>query len=145
MSRRPVLGWGPRPPRPPAAPPSPSPPDPPGGLSSLLSQADHLLTTAGHSVSGQLPSSPQGSPSLVDLLARLHAQESVRDTRSTHLNLASNLLGRLNASNPLTKLVVTLHPGDEGYTLSLSTQQHETELVRFSYEDTHVLDSVGSE
>ena len=64
---------------------------------------------------------------------------------STHLNLASNLLSRLNASNPLTKLVVTLYPGDEGYTLSLSTQQHETELVRFSYEDTHVLDSVDSE
>jgi len=61
------------------------------------------------------------------------------------LNLASNLLSRLNASNPLTKLVVTLYPGDEGYTLSLSTQQQETELVRFSYEDTHVLDSVDNE
>lgn len=61
------------------------------------------------------------------------------------MNLASNLLSRLNASNPLTKLVVTLYPGDEGYTLSLSTQQQETELVRFSYEDTHVLDSVDNE
>ena len=59
--------------------------------------------------------------------------------------MASNLLSRLNASNPLTKLVVTLYPGDEGYTLSLSTQQQETELVRFSYEDTHVLDSVDNE
>jgi len=145
MSRRPASGWGPRPPRPPAAPPSPpSPPDPPGGLSALLSQADHLLSEAAHSVNCQ--STPQqASPSLDELLARLHAQESVRDTRSTHLNLASNLLSRLNASNPLTKLVVTLYPGDEGYTLSLSTQQHETELVRFSYEDTHVLDSVDSE
>ena len=61
------------------------------------------------------------------------------------MNLASNLLSRLNASTPLTKLVVTLYPGDEGYTLSLSSQQQETELVRFSYEDTHVLDSVDSE
>jgi len=61
------------------------------------------------------------------------------------LNLASNLLSRLNSTHPLTKLVVTLYPGDEGYTLSLSSQQQETELVRFSYEDTHVLDSVDNE
>ena len=81
MSRRPVLGWGPRPPRPPAAPPSPpSPPDPPGGLSSLLSQADQLLLAASHSVPDP-PSSSQGPPNLEELLARLHAQESVRDTR----------------------------------------------------------------
>ena len=64
---------------------------------------------------------------------------------STHLNLASNLLNRLNATNPLTRLVVTLYPGDEGYTLSLATAHQETELVRFTYEDMAVLDSVDSE
>ena len=80
MSRRPVLGWGPRPPRPPAAPPSPpSPPEPPGGISSLLAQADHLLIAASNSVSGQTSHSQGGS--LDDILARLHAQEAVRDTR----------------------------------------------------------------
>ena len=68
-------------------------------LSSLLARADQLLTAA------SLGCSPAGGAgagggaggeelSLEDRLVRLHASESVRDTRATHLNLASNLLDR---------------------------------------------------
>ena len=116
MSRRPAAaagGWGPRPPRPPAHPPSPPPtrwaasfiflrtwlkfsPDSSGPLCSLLARADHLLSTASLGAAGSsLPSgADEGELSLEERLLKLHAQEAVRDTRATHLNLASNLLDR---------------------------------------------------
>ena len=68
-----------------------------GPLSSLLARADHLLSTAslGAAGSSSLPSgAEEGELSLEERLLKLHAQEAVRDTRATHLNLASNLLDR---------------------------------------------------
>ena len=68
-----------------------------GPLCSLLARADHLLSTASLGAAGSsLPSSAaeDGELSLEERLLKLHAQEAVRDTRATHLNLASNLLDR---------------------------------------------------
>ena len=161
MSRKPSLGWGPGGagharlgPRPqPPQPRAPSPPDPgeppePGGvaLAALQARAEKMLAVASHSSAQS--SSVSGLSSLADLLCRLHAQESIRDTRSSHLNLATNLLNKLSMSPniSLTRLVITLHPGDEGYRLSLHTGPGpETELARYGYEDTEVLDCVDSQ
>ena len=121
--------------------PSSSPPDP-----GLEGRADRLLATASHAPA--LPAMAQQGASLEDLLCRLHAQESIRDTRSSHLNLATNLLAKLTSSPgvSLSRLVVTLLPGDEGYTLSLhTTAGTEVELVKFSYEDLTVLEAVDAE
>ena len=122
-------------------PPS-SPPDP-----GLEGRADQLLAMASHAPS--LPGSQQGQgQSLEDLLCRLHAQESIRDSRSSHLNLATNLLAKLTSSPGvnLSRLVVNLLPGDEGYTIALHTSAGaELELVKFSYEDRTVLESVDAE
>ena len=122
-------------------PPS-SPPDP-----GLEGRADQLLAMASHAPS--LPGSQQGQgQSLEDLLCRLHAQESIRDSRSSHLNLATNLLAKLTNSPGvnLSRLVVNLLPGDEGYTIALHTSAGaELELVRLSYEDRTVLESVDAE
>ena len=155
------MGWGPGrgPPRPhPPHPRAPSPPDPPEGggggiLPALQSQADKMITVASHSSAAVLGHSPAGSSStssssLEDLVCRLHAQESIRDTRSSHLNLATNLLHKLVTSPniSLSRLVITLHPGDEGYSLSLHNNQGaEVELARYGYEDTEILDSVDSQ
>ena len=118
------------------------PPDP-----GLEGRADQLLAMASHAPS--LPGSQQGQgQSLEDLLCRLHAQESIRDSRSSHLNLATNLLAKLTNSPGvnLSRLVVSLLPGDEGYTIALHTSAGaELELVRLSYEDRTVLESVDAE
>ena len=117
MSRRPAPpagGWGPRPPA--------EPPSPPGPLAQLLAHADQLLTAASLGVPAPAPPAEEGG--LEDRLLRLHAQESGRDTRATHLNLASNLVDRLvegeGEGGGLAKLVVTLLPGDEGYILAIA-------------------------
>jgi len=74
----------------------------------------------------------------------------VRDTRATHLNLASNLLDRLveggNDELGLAKMVVTLLPGDEGYVIALAQNGAETELCRLGYEDSaSLLESLDME
>ena len=111
-----------------------------------------MIAVASHSSAAVLghPSSASSSTStsLEDLVCRLHAQESIRDTRSSNLNLATNLLKKLSTSPniSLTRLVITLHPGDEGYRLSLHTGPGpEIELAKYGYEDTEVLDCVDSQ
>ena len=97
-------------------------PSPPGPLAQLLAHADQLLTAASLGVPAPAPPAEEGG--LEDRLLRLHAQESGRDTRATHLNLASNLVDRLvegeGEGGGLAKLVVTLLPGDEGYILAIA-------------------------
>ena len=127
--------------RPSARPPSPPDPGLEGRADTLLAMASHAPTLPGMSGS-------QHGGSLEDLLCRLHAQESIRDTRTSHLNLATNLLAKLTNSPSvnLCRLVVTLLPGDDGYTLSLhTTAGAELELVKFSYEDRTVLEAVDAE
>ena len=94
-------------------------------------QADKLISVASHS--SNLPGGVASQSSLEDLLSRLHSQESIRDTRSSHLNLGSNLLQKLSTSSnvSLSRLLITLHPGDDGYSLSLMTGTGvEMELAR---------------
>ena len=43
---------------------------------------------------------------------------------SSQLNLASRLVDRLAGLGPLTRLVVTLLPASQEYTLGLATRQH---------------------
>ena len=151
MNRKPSMGWSAagRTSRPsPAQPRTPSPPDPPEGdhLASLHAQADKLISCASQSSSSS--SAGRSDSSLEELLCRLHASESIRDSRSSHLNLATNLLHKLSSSPSLSlsRLVITLHPGDEGYSLSLLTSQaSEVELAKFSSEDTELLDSVDQQ
>ena len=153
MNRRPSTGPG-RPQKKSPRPPSPPDPDPGGGggvLAALQAQADKMLAAASYTTTGQAVSgggAGAGQPSIEDLLCRLHAQESIRDTRSSHLNLATNLLQKLSTSPgiALARLVITLHPGDEGYSLALHNQHGgETELARYGYEDTEILECVDSQ
>jgi len=159
MSRRPVPGAvGGRPPRPPAIPPDPPDSDP--RLAALLSEADQLLAVAHHDTAaasrldaegvsaGSLHvGGEEGSASLVERLIMLHAVEAARDTRSSNLNLASNLLDRLNSLEPLNRVVVQLWPGDDGYSLLLATTDGtETNLgVKLSYNDNHILECIDNE
>lgn len=161
-ARRPVpgAGWGGRPPRPPALPHDPpvSPPDEWGDerVAALLSEADQLMAAAQHDTSaaerleaagvGRLTQDGDG-PSLSERLILLHAAEAARDTRSSNLNLSSNLLERLNQVDPLNRVVVQLWPGDEGYSIALAARDgSQTDLgLRLSYNDNHILDCIDNE
>lgn len=142
MSRRPpppAGGWGPRPPA--------EPPSPPGPLAQLLAHADQLLAVASLGAPATAPPAEEEG-GLEERLLRLHAQESGRDTRATHLNLASNLLDRLvegeGEGGGLAKLVVTLLPGDEGYTLAIAQVTNtDTSYHGYTYLSTMVAPVIG--
>ncbi len=62
---------------------------------------------------------------LLDRLLQLHVRECQREvTWSSHLNPCSNLLAALCKRENPSRLVLTLRPGNEGYTLHLVGCRH---------------------
>ena len=71
------------------------------------------------SLDSQEPQQQQQLP-LMDRLLQLHVRECQREvTWSSHLNPCSNLLTALCKRENPNRLVLTLRPGNEGYTLHL--------------------------
>ncbi|XP_023319776.1 transcription factor SPT20 homolog [Eurytemora carolleeae] len=153
----------------------PPPPDEKcgGRLEGLLAQADEILLKAEYDTytpdrlstrtetdggigpgsrprmedgsAGPKPRTEDGSPTMSERLLSLYAIEAGKETRSSHLKLASNLLDRLMTTSPFSRLVLTLNQQD-GYVLGLmSSSLVYSELVKFSYQDTHLLNSIDNE
>lgn len=104
------------------------PPDDPGGGSSKISR--------------------DKDRSLEEKLLELHVEESLKERLqwSSHLNPCSNLLNLLCKRERCHRLIVTLHPNDEGYTISLSTKDSQAvELAKLPYEDDDILTSIDNQ
>ena len=104
------------------------PPDDPGGGSSKLSR--------------------DKDRSLEEKLLELHVEESLKERLqwSSHLNPCSNLLNLLCKRERCHRLIVTLHPNDEGYTVSLSTKDSQVvELAKLSYEEEDLLTAIDNQ
>ena len=95
------------------------PPDDPGGVlmgsSKMLKEKDR---------------------SLEEKLLELHVEESLKERLqwSSHLNPCSNLLSLLCRRERCHRLLITLHPNDEGYTIALANKDSQiAELAKLSY------------
>jgi hypothetical protein len=105
--------------------------------------------------------------SIEDCFLDLHVQEMLKDRSpssstatasttpgwSSHLNPCSNLLRLLclhrakSSKSQLSRLVLVLHPGNDGYRVLLvsSKDDSETELLKFPYEEDYLLNCVDAQ
>ena len=140
----------------------------------LLAAADRLLEVAEHgSTSKQILDDPGGvfepseedatnkPRSLEERLLELHIQESSKASllsngsiSSHHLNPCSNLVSLLCRKDRLNRLLVTLLPNNEGYSVQIVMANHhgasaamnnEVELFRLPYEDDDFLSYIDNE
>ena len=128
-------------------------------LSSLLTTADRLLDVAEH---GQVsfPTSKLDTKfrSLEERLLELHIEESAKAVSSSHhhLNPCSNLVSLLCRKDRCNRLLVTLLPNNEGYSVHVlitggggagigNPQVQEVELFRLPYEDDDFLSYLDNE
>ena len=86
--------------------------------------------------------------SLEEKLLELHVEESIKERLhwSSHLNPCSNLLTLLCKRERCNRLLVTLHPGEEGYTIALANKDSQVvELAKLSYEQDDLLTSIDNQ
>ena len=102
-------------------------------------------------------------PTFQDRLISLHIEEARKEQWSSHLNPCSNLLSLLCRSQPqlLNRLILTLHPGNRGYTCHLGLTAKaakkcelpvngaqglvEAELLKLPYEEDYLLNYVDAQ
>ena len=130
-------------------------------LSSLLTTADRLLDVAEHGQVDQASSSKLENKfrSLEERLLELHIEESSKAVSSSHhhLNPCSNLVSLLCRKDRCNRLLVTLLPNNEGYSVHVLISagpgdgsgglgnQQEVELFRLPYEDDDFLTYLDNE
>ena len=123
--------------------------------------ADRLIEIAEHggdyTTSSPLPDDPGGGPSkiskekersLEEKLLELHVEESIKERLhwSSHLNPCSNLLTLLCKKERFNRLLVTLHPSAEGYTIAIANKDSQVvELAKLSYEQDDLLTSIDNQ
>ena len=107
------------------------PPDDPGGGSSEPSKV-----------------SKEKDRTLEEKLLELHVEESLKERLqwSSHLNPCSNLLSLLCKRERCNRLLATLHPNDEGYTIALANKDSQVvELAKLSYEEDDLLKAIDNQ
>ena len=135
-------------------------------LSNLLTTADRLLDVAEHGQVDQASSSKLENKfrSLEERLLELHIEESSKAVSSSHhhLNPCSNLVSLLCRKDRCNRLLVTLLPNNEGYSVHILISsgpggggggnsssnpgnQQEVELFRLPYEDDDFLTYIDNE
>ena len=123
--------------------------------------ADRLIEIAEHggdyTTSSPPPDDPGGGSSknskdkersLEEKLLELHVEESIKERLnwSSHLNPCSNLLSLLCNRERCNRLIINLHPSDEGYTISLANKDSQmVELAKLSYEQDDLLTCIDNQ
>lgn len=147
-------------------------------MAELISKAERLWDIAEHDIAAAQSALSRASkntgdvkegrsddkePSFQDRLIALHIEEARKEQWSSHLNPCSNLLSLLCRSQPqlLNRLILTLHPGNRGYTCHLGLTAKaakkcelpangaqglvEAELLKLPYEDDYLLDYIDAQ
>ncbi|XP_070196914.1 transcription factor SPT20 homolog isoform X2 [Littorina saxatilis] len=111
--------------------------------------AQYILDCSDQNPAMLLNSSTSSSTSKVKSLDQklfdLYVEESAKQEEDQKLENASHLLGKLLKRECLNCLVLSLYPGNEGYSLMLRARSGvETETIKLPYEESEVLDFIDA-
>ncbi|KAL8573386.1 hypothetical protein ACOMHN_032401 [Nucella lapillus] len=78
-------------------------------------------------------------------LLELYLEETEKQEEDTNVHHASHLLGRLARRDNLQCLVLSLYPGNEGYSLMLRSRSGvESETIKLPYEESELLEYIDA-
>lgn len=114
-----------------------------------MEYAQYILECSKHDPAALLKSSQaasgslKGKKSLDDKLLELYLEQSTKHEEGQNLDISSHLLGKLLKRERLNCLVLSLYPGNEGYSLMLRSRVGvESETMKLPYEESEVLDYI---
>jgi len=85
------------------------------------------------------------SKSIHQKLTDLYIEETMKQSNDSNVLYASNLLAKLAKKERLNCMVLSLYPGNEGYSIMLRSRSGvESETMKLPYEESEILDYVDS-
>ncbi|XP_059178959.1 transcription factor SPT20 homolog isoform X2 [Physella acuta] len=85
------------------------------------------------------------SKSITQKLIDLYIEETMKEPENTNLLYASHLLAKLTKRERLNCMVLSLYPGNEGYSIMLKSKSGvESETMKLPYEESEILEYIDA-